>query len=190
MSDIQICNLALGFLKAGRITAFDGSSEEATLCETFYEESRNQVFEQHNWFCLKTRVILSPDATAPAYEYTNRFLLPTECARLIVVETAIGTEITNYEIEGRYVLSDETQLNIQYVAYNTDTNLYSSMLKYCIARRLAANMCFALSGSSSAVQLAEDLYKKSLDEARSLDSSNGATGATYVSNNYMIGLLD
>jgi hypothetical protein len=190
-STIEVCNLALGFIKGGRITAFDGSSEEARQCELFYTASRDQVFEEHNWNCLKNRTVLSPDATPPAYGYTNRFLLPADpyCLRVISVADASLTVITDYVIEGRYILANTTQINLEYVGLSTDVTIYSATLTVCIARRLSANMAFALTGSSSAVQLAEDQYRKTIDQARSLDSSNGATGATYVDNGYFVGIL-
>lgn len=191
-SDIEICNLALGYIKGGRITAFDGSSEEAKLCERYYSQSRDQVFEEHNWNVLTTRVVLSPDSTPPAFGFTNRFPIPADpfCIRITEITDAGGTAITDYKIEGRYILANVAQINLVYIGRVTDVTIYNPMLVACIARRLAGDISFSLTGASSAVQLNEDLYRKMLDEARSLDTSQGATGATYVDHNYLFGYLD
>ena len=181
-SDIEICNISLGYLKAGRITAFDGSSEEAKYCERFYAQSRDQVFEEHNWNVLTTRVVLSPSSIIPAFGFTYQFPLPSDpfCIRITEIKDAGGTDITDYKIEGRYILANINQINLVYIGRVVDVTTYNPMLIACIARRLAADISFPLTGASSAVQLNEDLYKKQLDEARSLDTSQGATGASYV----------
>lgn len=191
VSVISICNQALMFIKAGRITAFDGKSEAARVCEQAYEHARDKVFEEHNWNVCLTRMALAPLATTPAYGFTHEFLLPADpwCIRVLEVVDAQGNPVV-HKPEGRKILANTDDIRITYVARITDPSLYSPLMRECIARRLAADVVFSLTGVGSMVQLQEDLYQKVLAEARSIDASQGTQGETYIADSFIIGLLD
>ncbi len=92
--------------------------------------------------------------------------LPTDCLR--VLEFTNGTfsypqdNIFNnsggpvYVIEGRNLLTDETVAKVKYIAKETDTNLYDSLLVETLSARLAYEICYALTGSNSQ----PSIYKK------------------------------
>lgn len=190
-STIDICNIALGYVKGSRITALDGSSEEARLCEALYPHARRCVFEEHNWNTLLTRTQLAPSSTVPAFQYTNQFQLPEDpkCIRVVSVMDQANNPINDYTIEGNKILANANIINIIYVGEVVDTNSYNGMLVECIARKMACFLAFNMSGIASYVSMMEDIYRKTIDEARSLDSSQGQQGATYIDHSYLFSFV-
>lgn len=191
LSNIEIINMALGYIKAGRITALDGSSEQARLAELYYNQSRDKVLEEHIWNVAIQRVQIAPLATKPAFGYANQFQLPNDpyCVRVVKVLDASMNEIKDYELESRRILCNESLVNLIYVGSVNDVSLYTPMMVECIARRLAADIAFTVTGTATVVQQQEQAYQMALSEARSLDASQGRKGESYVSNSLMISVL-
>jgi len=80
-----------------------------------------------------------------------------------------------FVIEGRNIVTDEGTAKIKYVARITDPNEYDSGLIEALSMRLAAEMAYAITGSTSMVQITTSAYDQSLKEARFVDSTEGAT---------------
>jgi hypothetical protein len=183
---IAICNRALDLVKGERITALDGSSEAARLCERNWDSARRIVFEEHNWNACLKRVSLAPLSQAPAFEYTNQYQLPSDCIRVLKM---YGNETEPYQIEGRYLLTNVNPVNLVYVADITDPLQYTPMLKDVIAHKLASDICFAMTGSGAMARELDDRYQRLLAEARSIDASQGETGLPYVADSWFITLM-
>lgn len=190
-SNVEIINIALGYLKEERISALDGSTETARLAERYFAHARDRVFEEHIWNVCINRVQLAPLSTKPAFGFTSQFQLPSDpyCIRVVTVLDNSLTEIKNYSIEGRKLLCDESLINLIYVSRVNDPNLYSPMLVECIARRLAADLAFPITGSASQTSLHEDLYQRALAEARSLDATQGEKGVPYDNKNWLFNIF-
>lgn len=184
---IAICNRALDFVKGERITAFDGSSEAARLCERNWDQSRRNVFEEHIWnVCIK-RVQLAPLSTAPVFEYTYQYQKPSDCIRILKF---FGNEADPWQTEGNTILTDFNPANLVYVADIQDPLMYSPLLRDVLALKLASDICFAMTGSAAYARELKEQYQQALSEARSIDASQGETGLPYVDNSWSISLLD
>ena len=84
-SVVDICNSALNQIGASNIISLTEDSKSARILNQRYDFVRDAVFRAHPWNPLITRVVLAPDATAPAFEFTNQFTLPTDpfCLRVL-----------------------------------------------------------------------------------------------------------
>ena len=80
-----------------------------------------------------------------------------------------------FVIEGRKLLTDEGTAQIKYIGRVTDTQLYDASLTEALAARLAAEICYAITGSTSMVQIQTSLYEAKVNEARFNDATEGAT---------------
>ena len=54
-----------------------------------------------------------------------------------------------FVIEGRKLLTDEGSAQIKYIGRVTDTQLYDASLTEALAARLGAEICYAITGSTS-----------------------------------------
>ena len=172
-SKVDICNSALNMIGASNITSFTEDSKAARLCNQRYDFIRDRVFRSHNWNCLLTRVQLTPDATAPAFEFSNQFTLPTDpfCLRPVNLDS---TTIV-FNLEGRKILTDESALNLVYIARELDVNKYDAGLIETVSVALAADFAYPLTNSVSLGQAMQAKYDTTVSEARFMDAVEGAS---------------
>ena len=172
-SSVDLCNSALNMIGASNITSFTEDSKAARLCNQRYDFIRDKVFRSHNWNCLLTRVVLTPDGTSPSFEFANQFTLPTDpfCLRPMNLDESSIV----YNVEGRKILTDESTINLIYVARVLDVNTYDVALMETISTALAADFAYPLTNSVSLGQAMQQKYDKMVSEARFLDAIEGAT---------------
>ena len=172
-SSVDLCNSALNMIGASNITSFTEDSKAARLCNQRYDFIRDKVFRSHNWNCLLTRVVLTPDGTSPSFEFANQFTLPTDpfCLRPMNLDASSIV----YNVEGRKILTDESTINLIYVARILDVNTYDVALMETISIALAADFAYPLTNSVSLGQAMQQKYDKMVSEARFLDAIEGAT---------------
>src|SRR5262245_52285113 len=82
-SVVNICNLALQKLGAGRIASLDENSREARSCANNYETTRDAELRRHFWNFARKRARLAADVTAPEFGFDSQFPLPADFLRLI-----------------------------------------------------------------------------------------------------------
>jgi len=186
-STVDIANYALNNLGASNISSLDENSKAARIVNQRYEAVRDAVFRAHPWNCLIERAQLAQDTDAPAFGYAYQYALPTNPYCLRVLEFSNGTlsypqdNITNnsggpvFVIEGRKLLTDEAVARIKYIGRVTDPQQYDASLVEALAARLAAEVCYAITGSTSMVQIQTSLYEAKINEARFNDATEGAT---------------
>ena len=185
-SVVEISNNALNAIGATNITSMDENSKAARVINQVYANVRNEVFRAHPWNCLIKRASLAQDATGPAYGYSYSYTLPADPYFLRVLEYSNGSftypfdNLTNnaggsvFVIEGRKLLTDETVAKIKYVSRSEDPNEYDAGLVGTLSARLAYTIAYALTGSTTVVQLQKALYDERLREARFIDATEGA----------------
>ena len=186
-STVDIANYALNNLGASNISSLDENSKAARVVNQRYDAVRDAVFRAHPWNCLIQRAQLAQETDAPAFGYTYQYALPTNPYCLRVLEFSNGTlsypqdNITNnsggpvFVIEGRKLLTDEAVARIKYIGRITDPQQYDASLVEALAARLAAEVCYAITGSTSMVQIQTSLYEAKINEARFNDATEGAT---------------
>ncbi len=170
-SVVDICNSALNQIGASNIISLTEDSKAARICNQRYEFIRDSVFRAHPWNALITRRTLSPDATAPTFEFDNAFTLPTDpyCLRVI----SLDFHDIIHRVEGRKILCNEDTLNLVYVGRVEDVNQYDMLLIESIAAALAADLAYPLVGSTSLAQEMRAVYQEKLKEARFVDATEG-----------------
>tara|TARA_X000001382_G_scaffold113261_1_gene90979 strand:- start:788 stop:1378 length:591 start_codon:yes stop_codon:yes gene_type:complete len=173
-SVVDICNNALIDLGASAISSLTEDSKAARLCNQRFDSIRDTVFRFHPWNCLVKRASLAADTDTPAFEYSYQYTLPTDpyCLRVLSLETADFL----FKVEGRKILTNETTVNIIYVARVLDTNEYDFGLIETLSAALAASLAYPLIGSVSLSQQMKANYDQKLIESRFVDATEGSPG--------------
>ena len=166
-SEVQICSNALLMLGAKPINSFDDDSDRALLVSNLWANCRDGVLRSHPWNCAKDRVQLAPEATAPAFDFSYRFALPSDCLRVLSVGEE--GETPRYKIERRRILFDESLLNLCYIFRNEDVTTYDSLLVEALEAYIAMTCAYPITKSASEQEAMAGLYKFKLQQARSVD---------------------
>jgi hypothetical protein len=165
-SEVDICNMALGFLGATLIM----SREESQPCETNYETTRDSCLEDYNWSFATKRVVLSSQhLSEPVFGYTKRFLLPTDTIRVVEVN---GNTI-DWVKEGRFILTDQESLEIIYISRVEDVRQMSPSFVQALATRLASVIAIPITNSGENAKAYWTMYQNLLHTAASNDSRQG-----------------
>lgn len=168
-SDIQICNRALLRINARPIHTFEDDSEEAAGCNILYTQIRDEVLRAHFWnFAIKQQT-LQLDATAPLFEFSNRFVLPSDYIRIFKLED----DRVVYKIKGGHLHTDSSTMKIEYVFRQEDTSTYDPMFCGVLSTRLAAELCYSLAGSADLKGQLLAEYETLIREAKRRDGQEG-----------------
>ena len=177
-TEVSICSNALRRLGDSPIASLTEDSERARLCNAFYAPSRDAVLRSHTWNFAINRANLAKLSTAPAFEYANQFALPTDpfCLRVLKMEFEdFEFKIENLAGQGRVLLTDEGEAKITYIARVTDPSLFDSMFVDTLTAKLAVDLAYPVTNSTTLQAQMQRLFERKLSEARSLDSTEATT---------------
>jgi hypothetical protein len=177
ISSVSISNRALSHLKANnRITSLEEESLEARLCNLYFSEVLDSLLEKTVWNFATHRETLSLSAVSPIYEYDYKFQLPTDpyCLKVIEAVDSGAGEITDWQIEARYLLCNSATCLIKYTKRVEQYNELSIGFRDAMEYRLASKMAEALTGSTS---IKKDMYNEyvfALKKAMTADARQGS----------------
>jgi len=122
MTETEIANLALAHIGQGRITDLQEQSVAAQHIRRVWTPTRERLLREHHWnFASRTASALTRLATDPPHTYAAAFQLPGDCLRVLTVNgIPAGTGRTSHAIEGRKLLTNQTEAKIEYIA-NVET---------------------------------------------------------------------
>ncbi len=164
---VSICSNALLMLGAQTINDFSDPLDRAKLSANLYPTVRDDLLREHPWNCTIKRALLAPDATPPAFGYTNQFQLPADCLRVLEAGTA-GVQI-DYLVEGRSVLANATSLELRYVYLNEVENTWDVKLVALLTVAMAAAMAYPITQSAAMQAGMEQKLAMAKKVARAID---------------------
>jgi hypothetical protein len=168
-SIVEICNSALNQLGASTILALTENSKNGRICNSRYDTVKDAVLRSHPWNCATKRQILAQDTDTPAWGFTYQYTLPSDCLRVL----AIQNYDSDYKIEGRKILSNDSEINLIYIATISDPNEMDVLLREVIGSALAADIAYAVTANASISRQMEERYLLKLKDARHADASEG-----------------
>lgn len=169
-SELEICNSALIKVGEGVISSLSDPTKPARVCAAQYTRIRDRLLAAHPWNFATKRVMLStPLAQAPAYGYSFQFSVPTDCLRVLEVDTADH----KWEKEGTNIVTNASGVGMKYIAKVEDVSKYSVLFDELLALALAKDIAFSLSQNASLAEKLNADYKDMLRETRSFDAQEG-----------------
>ncbi|MDL2291293.1 hypothetical protein LJC09_04235 [Desulfovibrio sp. OttesenSCG-928-F20] len=169
-ANLDIINRALDFIGQQPLVSLDESGPVAARVQRMWPQARDAVLREHNWKCAIRRTGLNRLKDPPLFGFSARFQLPPDFLRLV----ATNPEGARVEVEGASLLADCGKLSVAYVARLDDPRLYDAALAEALSLKLAAELAFGSSASTSLAQQMEVRYQQKLRDARSYDSREGA----------------
>lgn len=164
---VSICSNALLMLGDNPIADFDEGTDRALLAANLWPTARDYVLRRHPWNCAIARVVLSPDVTAPAFDFSYQFTLPSDWMRTLSVGQE--GEQPRYRIEGRKILMDSNVCKLRYVFRNENPATWDAMLVMAMTRVMRALFAYPIGQSASLEQLIETELQMYLRESRTVD---------------------
>jgi hypothetical protein len=177
ISEVGICNSALIKVGAKRITALNEATEQARICNEQYAKVRDDLLYSHPWNFAITRVELAADSTQPISEWDNQFPLPSDCLRVI------GTDLLpddSWHVEGRNLMANTDTVIITYVKQITDVTKFTPGFAEALSAKLAADLSYALSQSSSLRATLVQEAERAIMRARSFDAQESQGDRVYA----------
>lgn len=166
---ITICNSAMFKLGARQVVGFDDGTPEADACKIRYPFCRNLLLRDHSWsFDRRIRTlapVLLPDPMPEGW--ANRFLLPDDVGRLILVQE--NQCDVKYELAGNLIYSNAATLEIRYgVNYTAvdDGVVFPDDFAETLALYLACDLAMKLTQNANFRQLLEGQFMRRLAQAR------------------------
>lgn len=164
LSETSLCNTALSKIGSKRINNIEtDSSEEAIQCRLHYEPTRDSLLCMFKWPFAIVRVVLSEDTNAPAFNWENQFILPTDFLRLITIDEIDDTlEVDDrFSIENHRILTNESTISIVYVKKVTDVTRFDPLFVEVLVLQLALKLLPSLSGAGTGMMgFYQILYKE------------------------------
>lgn len=165
---VSICSNALLMLGKDPIASLQEDSDRARYCANLYPPLRDTLLRKHFWNCAIKRVLLSPDAVAPAYGFTAQFPLPSDFLRLMEVGST-GAFIKDFQLENRMILANATALPLRYVWRNDNEDDWDVGLVETATAMMAALLAYPVCQSTSLRDSLLDTATKTLRESQAID---------------------
>jgi len=165
-TEVTICNSALVSVGADKITSLTDGTRQARICNEIYESERDALLAEHRWnFAIKRVALAVEDVTPLGYTYS--YALPSDYLAIVDV---LGDDVGPYVIEGSSLLTDDSSVELQYVAHVTDPSLWSPTFCAALADRIAKKIAPKMKASVSRTESLKDDYKRSLLKAKIVDA--------------------
>lgn len=165
---VDICNSAMVKLGAGLINDLSDNSKEALLCRTQYDKILKSTLRSGLWSFAMKRAQLTPTSDTLEFGDGNVFQLPADCVRVSHIYD--GDPHYKYMIEGRKLIASVNEVNLWYISRDVPTDSYDENFKEAVACALAADLCYALTQSTSLKQGLLQEAKELIDLSRSHSS--------------------
>lgn len=159
MDQVTIVNMALAMLGDSPITSLTDATDRAALANTLYDPIRRAVLRAFPWHFAKKRVELSKETATPAFGWTNQFVMPADCLRILEPS---DTNL-KYAVEGRKILANESSFKIVYIKDEQDPVQFDSLFIDAFATRLASALATSIPKDRA---LAAQLYQLSILKLR------------------------
>lgn len=191
----DIFNLALGRVGAAAIMSYDETpAKGAAACRNAFELTVREVSRAADWNCLRKRETLGQLVDTPAFEWGYQYQLPADFIRLVGLNGVEyhGQPQDDWEIEGRYLLTDAEQADVKYTAYFEDCTIWDAMFANAVVVLLASKISIPMRQDEGLAQtLLMEYQRLALPQARKTDANerrverfNPVTESRFVNSRY------
>lgn len=153
----------------GSLSAVGEDGVQGETAEKIYDVVKDALLTSHLWNFATGRAALELDATSPAFEYDNQYVLPSDCLRA----WKIYNSKAKWVIEGNRLLTNDSNINLYYIKEVDDPNDFSALFVDALILALAVRFS-GIIGKSPTVRA--DLRKAAKDALREAKRRDGQEG--------------
>ena len=165
-SSIDIINKALVLLGANTISSISEGTAESTAVSVVYDSARQACLRIHPWNFATKEAELAAVSGGSDYKHAYQFNLPSDAIRLLTVYND-----PSYKLKGRSIYSNFNSCNIRYIFDNTDVASWDSSFCDVVSYRIASELAYSLTKSTSLSQAMEQQFARRVIEAKAIDAS-------------------
>lgn len=167
ISQVTICNIALGACGAKRINSIDDTTAEAQVVREYYGSVYDAVLASYPWNCATKRAALARLSETPIYDFTYKYALPSDCLRILRLYSG-----QVFSVENRELLTNDAEPYVKYLARINEYDL-APLVGMVIAYSLAAEINSAITEDSSVQTRIEAKLKIWLARAYAANGQEG-----------------
>lgn len=176
VSEVSICNQALGWLGENPITSLDDQTPAASLCYHNYAGLRDSVLEGYEWsFAIRREQLALLDQDPVGYG--NAFQVPTDVLRVLKCSKDGRFQreepALQWEIEGDKILCDESTIYTRSVIRIEDPMQFSANFVQALAARIAMELAIPITNSRTLQTDMTRMYAGKLADAVTTDGMQG-----------------
>lgn len=173
-SMVGIMNKALRLIGQTEITSPEQQTPAAVRCSAAWRDVVDEVLREHPWTHATVWASLSKSDTPPPFGFTNAYMLPPDCVRVIDVRADGDLSRQGLPFNGvrGAVYTDASPCFVRYVARDNDPTYWPPDFCEAVASKLAAEVALPLARDGGAMMRAMlDRYQWALDAARLNDAA-------------------
>lgn len=177
-SEVEICNIALGWLGAQPISSFSDQSTTAELCANNYPTIRDSVLESAQWTFATDRYT-STSSVVTQWGDWYEHPVPPGWLNVMRVYREIN-DITRpvisqgWKLEGVNVIAEQPTVYFWGIIRITDTSKFSQLFVQALAARIAADLSVPITHDSDLQKVMWGLYEEKMNTAKAQDGKQGA----------------
>lgn len=178
-SRTYIANRTLSKLGHSRVSNVDTENiEAAKVIRYMWDSVRDSLLELYPWNFATARTQLAKLSDAPAWGYSNKYLLPTDFLTLLTLSdssTLSSNTNPDYRIEiddgQRVIVTDASSpIYLIYTSRVEDTGIYPALFVEAFATRMAYEGCEQITQSNTKKQIFSQEFDKIIQDAYRADA--------------------
>jgi len=173
-SQISICQGALRIIGSARITALDGSTEEAVQLSDAWDVTRDAELERHPWVFSLARTTLAASSVIPPFDYDYAYPVPSDSLRILDVAGYPNRFWTLGRNDDRKAIlingTGGQEINVRYVQKVTTVGDYPAAFAKVLSAALAVELCERITQNDGKIQVAAARYEQAIKDAYLTDA--------------------
>jgi hypothetical protein len=176
MTDIQVANIALDWLKEGAISSFDDDRPSGRWMNRNFKIVRDMTIALTPWRFAVHRNQLPEAMPKPEFEYQYAYIKPSDCLRVMPLRQGGYKDgaLIRYSVEGDRILTNAPPpLKVRCIMRIEDATKWSPLFIDVFSLQLALRLGNWLTGKETFVARIASAYKESLTTAMFIDTAEG-----------------
>jgi len=182
MTNIDICNMALGYINVKPIMSLDEMSEPARKCRLYYDHLRRKLLRDYPWGFAKKLLELARVDEKRTPNRRFMYAYPRDCVSIVSLYDKGGNryvsdekEVEKYETflldDNSYVIGcDLENAMLEYVADVRETEIFSADFVDALSHLLSSTLAIALVSDPQLQQIEYQLFQIAFAKAKASEA--------------------